>query len=169
MASLFSKELRRMDWSGFRRHILAQHSGKPQDLMALDFAIREAESGLGVLARLGHLFHLAPGPGEPYGEFPRLVFHLTSAPNGRLARDEFELWDFGDGWFDSLEEAQLADGYAAQMRGRGGRQRPGLPAILEKGPSLEEVLAARHEEYRKQRAARRARQQEKEQENGRQE
>lgn len=148
-----------MDWQGLRRHILAQHSGRPQELMALDHGLRDAESGLAVLARMGHLFHLEPGAGEPFGEFPRLVFHSTSAPNGRLVADEFELWDLGYGWFDSLEEAQLADGYAAQMRGRAGRQRPGLPAVLVPGPSMEEVLAKRHEEYRKQREARRASQQ----------
>jgi len=137
-----------MDFPGFRRHMLAKHSGKPHETMLVAKAIDELEHALNALVPFGHVFHLEPGPGAPFPEWPRMMFHLYAAPNGRLVRSEYDLWDLGEGWCDSLEEAQIRDGFVHQMRGRGGKQRPGLPAIITKMPSVEEVLAERAKKYR---------------------
>lgn len=137
-----------MDFPGFRRHMLARHSGKPQELMHITKAIDEIEHAFRELVRFGYVYHLVPGPGEEFAEWPRMMFHLTSAPNGRLVTSEYELWDLGEGWCDSLEEAQIRDGFVHQFRGRGGKQRPGLPMVIEKMPSVEEVLAQRAQKYR---------------------
>lgn len=138
-----------MDFPGLRRWMLARHSGKPQELMHITKAIDELEHAFQELTRFGYVYHLVAGPGEKFADWPRMMFHLNSAPNGRLVASEFELWDLGDGWCDSLEEAQIRDGFVHQFRGRGGRQRPGLPMVIIKMPSVEEVLAEKAAVYRK--------------------
>lgn len=119
-----------MDFSGFRRQIIASHSGRPQEVQVLEYAIRELENSMNQLAKLGHVFHLEPGNGSRYPSWPRRLFHVSAAPNGRMVRSEFELWDLGEGWFDSLEEAQHAEGVAASWRGKAGVNRRALPVDL---------------------------------------
>ena len=103
----FLSEVFRMDFPGFRRYMLARHSGKPQELMHIGKAIDELEHAFRELVRFGYVYHLAPGPGTKFAEWPRMMFHLTSAPNGRLVQSEYDLWDLGEGWCDTLEEAQI--------------------------------------------------------------
>lgn len=119
-----------MDFAGFRRQILAAHSGKPQEAAALEYALRELENSMTTLARLGHVWHLEPGTGPALPEWPRMMFHATSAPNGRLVTSEFALADLGPGWFDSLEEAQYSEGVKASWRGKTGRNGKTLPTDI---------------------------------------
>lgn len=118
-----------MDWAGLRRQLIGEHSGDQRDVAYLQIALADAERALDQLARMGHQFHLEPGPGSPLAEWPRMMFHVTSAPNGRLIRSVYEQWDLGDGWCDSLEEAQIRDGEAQQFRGRAGVNRRALPVV----------------------------------------
>lgn len=129
-----------MDFPGLRRHLLAMHPLDPQRQARIERALAQAEESLGALASLGHLFHLAEGSGEAFPEFPRRVFHVDAAPNGRLVYGEAELAELGPGWYDTLEKAQFADGLDTQFMGRGGVNRKGLPAILQT-LSLAEVIA----------------------------
>lgn len=151
-----------MDWTGFRRLILSQHSGKPQEMAYLKEALDSMESGLSVLVRMGHHYHLAEGEGTAHPEWPKTYFHVESAPNGRLVLNEFELYELGIGWCETLEEAQHRDGIVQQMRGRGGVRRPSqLPMVISESETMDQVIERRAAEYRKQREARIARQQEK--------
>lgn len=113
-------------------------------MASLTHALREAEGALSVLARYGHVFHLEPGPGEPPALWPRLMFHVAYAPNGRLVRDEYEYDTMGEGWFDTMEEAQHAAGYDTQMTSRGGRPRRSRAIVaLDRPLSAFERIAAR--------------------------
>jgi hypothetical protein len=139
-----------MDWRGFRNQILAKHSASPQNSHALDLAIRSAEEAMSVLAKHGHHFHLAPGDGPSFSDWPKKMFHMDAAPNGRLVQNEYELWDLGEGWCETLEEAQHSDGMATQFRGRAGVNRRALPvAKPESQKSKEEWLKEQKDEKRR--------------------
>jgi hypothetical protein len=66
-----------------------------------------------------------------------MMFHVNAAPNGRMVLSEYELYDLGEGWCNSLEEAQVRDGIMAQFAGRGGVSRRSLPVLT--GNPLDEV------------------------------
>jgi len=72
------------------------------------------------------------------------MFHLTTAPNGRVIDGPTEYASLGPGWFDTLEEAQLAEGHQQSFVGRAGAQRPsGLPAVLAPAVREDERVATR--------------------------
>lgn len=118
-----------MDWDGLKRVLFAEHSGDPRTLAYMEEAIRQGRESLRLFAQHGHQYHLAPGPGAPQGAWPRMMFHVNSAPNGRMVQNEYELYDLGEGWEDSLEAAQVKDGIMAQFSGRGGVSRRSLPVL----------------------------------------
>lgn len=142
-----------MDWKGFARPLLAAHSGRPQEMAQISEALAEGERALATLARLGHQFHLKPGPGEPPALWPRLMYHVDYAPNGRVIRDEHDHAMLGVGWYDTLEAAQHAAGADTQMTSRGGRPRQSRSIVaVERQKSPQEKL----EERERERAALRA-------------
>lgn len=115
----------------------SEHYSRPQDLMRIEVAMRSVDEALAHLAALGHQMHLEPGAGTaPGGEasFPRLMFHVHAAPNGRLVRSRWELADLEAGakgtWFDTLASAQHAEGTRAQFAGRGGVGARNLPVVI---------------------------------------
>lgn len=118
-----------MDWEGLKRKLAAEHYNEPQTLGRLEVALRSAQEALQILSGHGHHFHLADGPGKPYPEWPRTLFHVDLAPNGRLVYTEWEAKDLGPGWFDTLQKAQHWDGVETQFNGRGGV--PKSPRALE--------------------------------------
>jgi len=117
-----------MDWNTLKRRLQAEHPGDPRTLAYLEKAFELGKEALEIFAKHGHQFHLAPGPSPASSEWPKMMFHVEAAPNGRMVRDEFELYDLGDGWCNSLEEAQVRDGIMAQFTGRGGVNRRSLPS-----------------------------------------
>lgn len=119
-----------MSLASLRSRILGELHHRPQAAMEATHGFRELESGLAALARLGYLFHLEPGPQPPGVEWPRLMFHVSSAPNGRLVASSWDLAELGPDWFPTLEEAQHAEGLRAQFAGRGGLGQRGLPVAL---------------------------------------
>jgi hypothetical protein len=112
--------------ASLRTRLRAELHSQPQRSLDCDLALREIEEGLARLARHGYVFHLEPGPApvvEP--PWPRLMFHSTSAPNGRVVNSPWDLSELGPDWWPTLEEAQHADGLKAQFAGRGGLGRAG--------------------------------------------
>jgi hypothetical protein len=105
-------------------------------------AMAAVDDGLGLLARLGHRYHLVLGPPPEVEEWPRVMFHVEAAPNGRLVASDFERHELGYGWFFTLGEAQHAEGYRAQFAGRGGVGDRSVPMLLDgsRGPKPEEPL-----------------------------
>lgn len=116
-----------MDWREFRRALAVEHFNQPQHLRRVDLAIAALAPALADLASMGHVFHLAPGPGSAPFPWPRLYFHATDAPNGRIVHDARELGELGPGWAETLDEAQYEMGKATQDAGRGGIVRQALP------------------------------------------
>lgn len=131
--------------------LLAQHSGKPQEMVRMTRALDLVEEGLRDLTAAGHHYHLAEGDGPPVAEWPKILFHLHSAPNGRVIWTEREEQELGDGWFESLEAAQHSDGKHHSMRGRGGATRGGLPMRLEDFVPVEARLAEKASEWKEAR------------------
>jgi hypothetical protein len=92
--------------------------------------------------------------------WPRLLFHAEKAPNGRLCLNEFEKMELGDGWFETLDDAQHWDGTQAQFEGRGGVKR-NRQALLPLGYSKDnfpklsnaELIAAWKEKWQKNNSA----------------
>jgi hypothetical protein len=119
-----------MDWAGLRRALNAAHAGDLQTLERIDHALRDAQQAMDALAALGHRFWLTRTPQPAMPHWPRMLFHVNSAPNGRIVRSEFEAADLGPGWFDTLEAAQHWDGVETQFAGRGGVPRTSLPATM---------------------------------------
>jgi hypothetical protein len=87
------------------------------------------DDGLGTLARLGHRYHLVLGPPPEVEDWPKVMFHVEAAPNGRLVSSDFERHELGYGWYFTLGEAQHVEGYRAQMAGRGGVGDRSVPMI----------------------------------------
>lgn len=114
--------------------LLAQHHAKPQEVARVGHAFRAVAAALAELASMGHPFHLAEGQAVEGEIWPRLYFHIDSAPNGRLVYSQWDLADLGAGWYPTLDQAQHADGMAVQFAGRGGIGRRDLPMIIEQEP-----------------------------------
>ena len=72
-----------MDWQGLSRQLAAEHAHQPQTLGRCEVALCSAREALQILAGHGHQFYLAPGSGEPFPEWPKRLFHVDQAPNGR--------------------------------------------------------------------------------------
>jgi hypothetical protein len=111
--------------------LAAEHHGQPQVQMTIEHGLRAVEQGLAELAKCGHVFHLEDGPPQALPEWPKLMFHVKSAPNGRVVRDAQELTELGPGWHRTLEAAQHADGVETQFAGRGGVARKGALVTVE--------------------------------------
>lgn len=124
-----------MNWTRLRNSLVNQYHEKPQVVASIDLGLRQVREGLELLARLGHLFYLAPGSVSESNllalEFPRLVYHLDSAPRGYLVRCQSDLELLGEGWFDTLDEAKHADGMGEQFKRGGVFPKSGLPAIAQ--------------------------------------
>ena len=120
-----------MSLASLRTRILGELHHRPQASVEFTLAFREIEAGLAVMARLGYLYHLEPGPQPAEDEWPRLMFHVDAAPNGRLVQSRYDLPDLGDDWYLTLEEAQHADGLKTQFAGRGGIGSRNLPVVVE--------------------------------------
>jgi hypothetical protein len=103
--------------------------------MVISAAIAEVEHGLGLLARLGHVYHLDPGPSYSLPEWPRILFHVDAAPNGRVVNSFWEARELGPGWWPTLAEAQNKEGVRAQFAGRGGVGDRSLPMLVDGGPA----------------------------------
>lgn len=119
-----------MDLSALRARLQGEHHSSPQDCEAIRHAADGISNGLDALARLGHLYHLEPGPPVPGEIWPRLMFHAEAAPNGRLVASPYEAYELGTGWFFTLAEAQHAEGMRAQFAGRGGIGDRSVPMLL---------------------------------------
>lgn len=113
----------------------ALHHHNPQAVMTVSAAVAEVEHGLGLLARLGHVYHLEPGPSYSLPEWPRLLFHVQAAPNGRVVHSWWEARELGVGWWPTLQEAQHKEGVRAQFAGRGGIGDRSLPMLVDGGPA----------------------------------
>jgi hypothetical protein len=113
----------------------AEHHHDPQACMTISAAVAEVEHGLSLLARLGHVYHLETGPAYHLPKWPRLLFHVTSAPNGRTVNSWWEADELGPGWWPTLWEAQQREGIRAQFRGRGGIGDRSLPMLADGGPA----------------------------------
>lgn len=131
-----------MNLSALRTRLEAKHSASPQNARRVQLAIAELESGLTALASLGHPMHLVEGSGEaPELGWPRLLFHIDAAPNGRLVFGEAEARELGPEWHTTLERAQHADGVKTQFAGRGGIGTRNVPTISNTAPTVHQVLS----------------------------
>jgi hypothetical protein len=120
-------------------------------------AVKQLEEGLGALASLGHYYHLEEGLTHIELTWPRLLFHAEKAPNGRLCLNEFEKFELGTGWFETLEAAQHWDGTQAQFEGRGGVKRDrqallplGLGSVKQNPTSNADLIAAWKAKWQKE-------------------
>lgn len=95
----------------------------------MQLAIASLEEGLATLASLGHPFHLEDGVVRSELGWPRILFNVDSAPNGRLVNSEYDARELGPGWYDTANDAQHADGLKTQFAGRGGIGVRNVPAI----------------------------------------
>lgn len=136
-----------MNWEAFRKRLVAEHHSEPQVVRAIELSVAAAQEALSTFARYGHQFHLVAGPEPPPELWPRLFFHATSAPNGRVIRGEDELSALGPGWFDEAAVAFAEEANAKYYAGRGGRGRKGLPAVISQRPNENERLAARLQQH----------------------
>lgn len=120
-----------MDWQGLARRFNADHPHEPQILGRLEVALNSAREALQIMAGHGYQFHLAEGQGTLLQQWPRKLYHVDLAPNGRLVFTEQEAEELGAGWFDSLLRAQFWDGLETQFNGRGGIPKtPRVPAPI---------------------------------------
>jgi hypothetical protein len=133
-----------MDWYMFRQRLLADHAGNPQNSHTLSLALDEIEQGLRVLARFGHVFHLATGTAPAIEAFPRKIFHVSIAPLGRVVWSQSEIDELGDEWYDSVQEAQHSSGLRAQLAGRGGIGTRALPAVIPDAPKASDQTKRPH-------------------------
>lgn len=99
-------------------------------------AVAQVEAGLTALGRLGHRYYLEPGPPPDADQWPRVMFHVEAAPNGRVVASDFARHELGEGWFYTLAEAQHAEGMRAQFAGRGGVGDRSVPMLVDgsRGP-----------------------------------
>lgn len=120
-----------MDLGPLRDRLLALHIDDMQTITRIIHSVRELESGLAALARLGHPFHLETGHCPvPRTEWPSIWFHAQAAPHGRSFTNEYDLREQGPNWFPTALEAQLWDGMQTQFTGRGGVKRTGVLVAL---------------------------------------
>jgi hypothetical protein len=133
-----------MNLTPLRTSLIVQHHHQPQVVRVIEHSIRELEEALGRLAAVGHLFHLAEGPQPPADEWPRVMFHVDSAPNGRVVNSEWDFRDLGgeaEGWHTTLAGAQHADGVKTQFAGRGGVGVRSLPVRVNGGAAGRDLAA----------------------------
>lgn len=124
-----------MNLTDLTQRLHADHFSSPQACLTISTAVAEVEHGLALLARLGHVFHLEAGPPYHLPEWPRILFHVESAPNGRVVNSWWEANDLGPGWWPTLSEAQQREGIRAQFAGRGGIGDRSLPMLVDGGPA----------------------------------
>lgn len=113
----------------------ASHHHDPQACQVIQSALAEIQHGLDLLTRLGHVYHLEPGPPFDLPPWPKILFHVESAPNGRVVNSYWEAADLGPGWWPTLTEAQQREGIRAQFAGRGGIGDRSLPMLVDGGPA----------------------------------
>jgi hypothetical protein len=124
-----------MELKSLESQLLAEHHHDLQAAETVSKAIAEIRRGLELLSRLGHIYHLQPGVPYPLPDWPKILFHVTSAPNGRVVRSVFEAIELGYGWYPTLQEAMHKEGVKAQFRGRGGVGDRALPMLTDGGPA----------------------------------
>lgn len=119
-----------MNWTLLRNDLVNQHTHEPQAQAMIDHALQHVQSGLQQLAQLGHLYHLASGQAPPAAEWPRRVYSVDR-PEGFLClcAEDFKL--LGPGWFDTLAQAQHADGMGEQFKRGGVFPKKGLPLVVQ--------------------------------------
>lgn len=113
-----------------REKFFAQLHGKPQQIKLADLACRELTSGVQLLRSLGcqvWVTEIEPPAAE---QWPRLFFHPTAAPNGRMVLCEADWRELGPGWHTTALAAALADGMETQFAGRGGVARKGALVLV---------------------------------------
>jgi len=108
----------------------ADHFASLQDVEMVRQALLSIDIGLNFLSRLGHRYHLEPGPAPEVDDWPKVMFHVEAAPNGRVVNGPTEARELGSDWFFTLQEAQHAEGMRAQFAGRGGIGDRSVPMIL---------------------------------------
>ena len=123
----------------------AKHAAEMDSRTQPEVALCSAREALQILAGHGHQFYLAPGSGETFPEWPKRLFHVDQAPNGRQVFSQQDAEDLGPGWFDSFQKAQFWDGMETQFNGRGGVPKsPRVPAV----PVAElNILTTDHDDY----------------------
>lgn len=107
----------------------ADHFASLQEVEMVRQALAAIDDGLNQLSRLGHRYHLAEGPPPEVDPWPKIMFHVEAAPNGRIVVSDYERHELGVDWYYTLQEAQHAEGYRAQMAGRGGVGDRSVPMV----------------------------------------
>jgi len=119
------------DLPELKTKIAARVHGSPQSLRLLALAIAELRGGMEKLGSMGYPVYLSETPiEEGIAPWPRIYFHQTSAPNGRMVLGERELEELGSGWFDNAQAAAHWDGMETQFAGRGGVPRTGALRLI---------------------------------------
>lgn len=143
-----------MDWHALRRDLLAQHAASPQETRYVELGVAQAQEALSTLARLGHPFHLVAGLGpHPSETWPRLFFHTTDAPKGRVVYSQGEADSLGPGWKDIPSEANQAAGVAAQFGGKAGQGNQALPTVISPPQTEFERVTSRMLQHEQAKAA----------------
>lgn len=120
----------------------ADHHHDMQSQERVRMAFSALDDALTTLSHLGHQYHLASGVADATPEWPRVMFHVEAAPNGRVVSSLYEAGELGAGWWDTIQAAQHAEGVRAQFAGRGGIGDRSVPMLLDgsSGPKPEEPL-----------------------------
>lgn len=108
----------------------ADHHHDLQSQERVRLAFGALDDALTTLAHLGHQYHLETGVAPEVSEWPRVMFHVEAAPNGRVVKSEYEAQELGPGWWDTLQAAQHAEGVRAQFAGRGGIGDRSVPMLV---------------------------------------
>lgn len=120
----------------------ADHHHDMQSQEKVRLAFSALDDAITTLSHLGHQYHLAPGTADAVPEWPRVMFHVEAAPNGRVVQSLYEAQELGDGWWDTLQAAQHAEGVRAQFAGRGGIGDRSVPMLVGSvGPQPEKPIA----------------------------
>lgn len=145
-----------MSLNVIRERILHAQLASPQNTLRAERALRELEEALGALSAMGHRLYVTEQPIPDLAEWPRMVYHLEAAPQGRYCPDIWAFWDLGPDWFFTYGDAQHASGMRAQMAGRGGVFTSGLPAPTNLIPSPDDSAERKAELIRQFRESQRA-------------
>lgn len=132
-----------MNTEPIKTSLVALHHDEPQIVRRIETALHEVGVGLAALASLGHMYHLADGQPPQGDEWPKLLFHATDAPAGRLIYNPDEASALGPGWAETLQDAQQKAGIAAQFAGRAGVGSQALPTTLVAPQTEDERIAER--------------------------
>lgn len=142
-----------MDLSLLRTKLIAEHYAQPRDIHRLKLAFIDIEAGLAVLSSMGHLQHLEAGPAPPESEWPKVMFHATQAPQGRMIYNPSEAETLGPNWSPDPERAAELHGTAIQNAGKAGIGNRSLPVATSPALSENQRLEARQESARAARLA----------------